>query len=313
MAISNPGKWQEKSRAFVGWCAKRLWTQGGIPTVKHLEKLGFDEAILREARIGWNPDKVFRGRVEWGLAPEMGRNMKPKKLCLPSGIVIPTFDESELKCVRVWEYGVKDRPWALDGSTPALTIAGELQGAKGILVFEPELLAHRARKELGVKGISAIGLGDMESPPDAGLFEALSSAEHLVLAVEKKHSWARLADIIPGAMRMEPPLLLDFDLKAWARAALPGLGLTSIPSRQEPGERTRWDELAESGQTDLDAGQLEDAIFLFALEKVRGGQSPRDAWEAFAGHWARVLPEEAFMKVEAAYLGLEAGEAAPTP
>lgn len=299
--------WQEKMKGFVGWSEGKLWSKDGAPTVKFLEKLGLDESSLKEARIGWNPETAWRSRVECGLKAEVGANMKPKKLCFPAGIVIPTLDGDEVKRVRVWEYTQKDRPYALAGSALVPLVVGEIEKASGIIVVEEELMAFRITQELGER-IAVIALGGAESPPDSSMLDVMKRTGKVVLAVNEKHSWRRIEHIVPNAHGQAAPTF-GSDIAPWLRVVIPEAYAAKTPEEKagQGRARTFWDALAESGCSDQEVHPLEEAIFLFALRKIEGARpEERTAvWSAFAPRWIKILPKEAYERLEETYLGRE--------
>jgi hypothetical protein len=72
-------------------------------------------------------------------------------------------------------------------------------------------------------------------------------------------------------------------------------------TRQSPPSRLR--ALVESGKTDLDVTDLDEALFLFAVNKVREASSrdlPR-LWLKYGNYWRERLSREAFGMVERIY------------
>ena len=62
----------------------------------------------------------------------------------------------------------------------------------------------------------------------------------------------------------------------------------------------RWHTLASSALTDLDVTDLDEALFLFALRKVKEAGDPEEVWTRFSRWWRERMPPNAFRLVDEA-------------
>ena len=63
---------------------------------------------------------------------------------------------------------------------------------------------------------------------------------------------------------------------------------------------------AESGKTDLDVYDLDEAMFLFAVGMIRSAADRATVWEQYSPFWAKRLPPDAFALLVQVY-GEQAG------
>lgn len=54
-----------------------------------------------------------------------------------------------------------------------------------------------------------------------------------------------------------------------------------------------WRALSLAGKSDQDVVNLDEAIFLFAVGKIRESSNHAHLWERYARHWRRSLPSAA--------------------
>jgi len=86
--LADPGKWQEKARAFVKWAHNNLAGPEGEAVRQWLaEKRGIDQETARRVMLGFLPREIRRKRSGWGLPVE-----DKDRLWLPPGLVIPYRD-----------------------------------------------------------------------------------------------------------------------------------------------------------------------------------------------------------------------------
>jgi hypothetical protein len=86
--------WQQQAKAFVDQAETMLWSDEGQQAVGYLHRRGFNDDILKQARIGYNPAECWDSKMAWGLS-------EGKDVWLPRGIVIPTFVAGVLWRVQV--------------------------------------------------------------------------------------------------------------------------------------------------------------------------------------------------------------------
>jgi len=140
-AIKRPDNiWNRKAEAFVEWSYKHLQSNPEIRL--YLNDRGISNRVIDQYKIGWNPVDVWRERESWGLD-----NPDNKKLWLPKGIVIPTYEkhDGKLRVTRVKirrdetsSFAQAGKYIAIPGSATGLSIIGDI-GSQIMIVVESEL------------------------------------------------------------------------------------------------------------------------------------------------------------------------------
>jgi len=222
--------WLTKAKALVGWAEARLWGQEGAEVLTWLhEARGLRDEAIRGARLGWLPRDLWRERQVWGLPEVLREDGKPKKLWLPSGLVIPAFQEGELVRVRIRRPEGEPRYYCLPGSsmTPMVTAS-----AGPVVVVESELDALLLHQEVGAL-CSVLALGSAQVRPDKVAHASLSQAGKILVALDSDQAGAEQAwkwwlthytqakrwPIIQGKDPCEA-WKAGLDLQAWVRVGL---------------------------------------------------------------------------------------------
>jgi DNA primase len=82
--------WLTNAKDFVAWAESNLMAEAGQEIRQWLkEERGLTEETAKAFRLGWNSQDWYPTRGEWGLPEELKENGNPRKLSLPSGLVIP--------------------------------------------------------------------------------------------------------------------------------------------------------------------------------------------------------------------------------
>ena len=98
--VSAPSElWNKKAEAFISWAEGQLWKYRDNPVWERLK--GFKEETIRHFRLGLSTETFFRYREDWGLPTEPRLDGKPKKLWLPSGLVIPNVQGGAITQIRI--------------------------------------------------------------------------------------------------------------------------------------------------------------------------------------------------------------------
>lgn len=138
--------WQEKAEEFCeSSCRRLLIDPEALALLK--SKYGLTLATIERYRIGWNPEKRFQLRSEWGLDnPE-------KKIYLPRGPVI-----SDLMNGKVVKLKIRDLDWKegdsfgkyklIPGSSNHTTIIG-FRSNQTVVIVESEFDAMLLTQEIG--------------------------------------------------------------------------------------------------------------------------------------------------------------------
>lgn len=87
VAITRPSSlWQEKAKSFTMWAHERI--NSNAKSLEWLRSRGLSLEAIEKYKIGWCSTDLWRERSSWGIDASEG-----KKLWLPQGVVIPTFDK----------------------------------------------------------------------------------------------------------------------------------------------------------------------------------------------------------------------------
>ena len=173
--ISLPTRsWQEKAEEFCESSYQRLLID--LEAIAFLKsKYGLTLDTVHRHRIGWNPEKRFQQRSEWGLdEPE-------KKLCLPRGPVIADMIEG-----RVSKLKIRDLDWVegdpygkykqVPGSSNQTSVIGFRANQMAVIV-ESEFDAMLLTQEIG-EFCTCVALGGATRKPD---LEALKWLQERIL------------------------------------------------------------------------------------------------------------------------------------
>jgi hypothetical protein len=131
--------------------------------------------------LGLNFADHFWERCEWRLPDDKNEETgKPKKMWLPSGIVIPTYHEGEVCRLRVRRFADDPRYVCLSGSGSQPMVWGRNSVC---MVVESELdgiLLSQVAGDL----VSVLALGSAQARPDLDTHRALKDARQILLALD---------------------------------------------------------------------------------------------------------------------------------
>lgn len=224
-ALEPPKLWQEKASAFVQWSQNQL--QRSSDMLQTLSLRGLKESTIKQFRLGFceNPVSgysrdIFRNREEWGLPSECKPNGKPKKLWLPSGLVIPTMSNSG----SVLKLKVRRQQWHKEDHLPKyVEISGSMQCSsifgvtqhQVVVVVESEfdaLLIHQNATDL----CFCIALGGVTKKPDLHTEHLLRQAKFILWCLDNDEAGRNVA--------------------FWWRSAYPNLRFWPAPVGKSPGD-----------------------------------------------------------------------------
>ena len=184
-AIYKPtSTWTGKAEEFVESCHRQLLIDQEASTAIAARGLTLD--AVRMHRIGWNPVTEFCFHSDWGLDGDTLRS----RLCLPKGLVIPTYDVlgsgslSKIKIRRAdWKEGDK---WPKYHEIPGSSKAPALYGfrvSQIVMLVEAELDALLVLQETG--GFCAcVALGGATKRPDAITAEWLKKRRLILYSLD---------------------------------------------------------------------------------------------------------------------------------
>jgi DNA primase len=204
-----PALWKEKSGIFVKWTHDQLMNhEEGL---RLLRDRGFLDESLAKFCLGYNPRTYFRERPDWGLAQEVKENGQPKKMWLPSGMVIPTNLNNEVIKVKIrrseWKDGDKLPKYVeLSGSKQTPSVFGDtsLPG----LVLESELDALLIQQEAGDL-VYCVALGGSTKPLDLETDHLLRKSSKILFLPDFDEAgavaWSKWKDKFSNIQRILTP------------------------------------------------------------------------------------------------------------
>lgn len=238
-----PGNgWQEKARFFLRGCQKFLGGSLGTECRAFLFDRGLKPETIERAGLGWNIETLFDSREAWGLPPETKEDGKPKKIWLPSGLVIPCFAGGQVVRLRLRRPHPGEGPrYAIIPGSSFLPMTWGLD--KGIiLIVESELDGLLLLQEAGdLAGV--IALGSAQIRPDRISHEALGRTDLILNCLDSdgpgaKEAWSWWRRTYKNVLRWPVPIGKDpseafqkgLDLRAWIMAGLPD----TVPEVSDP-------------------------------------------------------------------------------
>jgi uncharacterized protein YjbI with pentapeptide repeats len=203
---ANP--WHDQGFQFVVQCRKNL--EKDRDARAKLAELGLDEWTIKRAWLGINPDVVSVAPEPWGLKPENPKTDRTGPLEIPPGLVVPRFQDAELKriIIRPGEFDDANNDTAVEGSdeVPMSLTAGP--GAPVVRV-EDDLSARLVEQEIGDL-CNIVSLKDPSAQPDNETAEAIDAA-NLVLVIlpaskaDDGPEWLAWQKVFPKAVQMPIP------------------------------------------------------------------------------------------------------------
>ncbi len=195
-AVEVSQEWQKRATAFVKSAANRLQTTG--EALKWLEdERGISRKTARRFLLGWNEKARYFTRSEWGLTEETKDNGKLKKLWIPRGLVIPRYSHAgQLAGLKIRRPDADilnesgSRYVFVSGGSTTWAFYGAERAA--FIIVESELdamLLHQAAGE----NLTPVSTGGAMASPDAGSFNILSQARHLLISMDRDRAGDSLA------------------------------------------------------------------------------------------------------------------------
>jgi len=235
----RPPSWQEKAAALVEWAHKEL-----LADPARLARLsscrGLSLESVKRFRLGWNPSDLYQDRAEWGLSLELRDDGKPKRLWIPTGLVIPTFRAGVVVRVQVRRPEGEPRYVFLPGSSTEPATVGE--GTTGAVIVESELDAFLIAQEAGDL-VAAVAIRSATSKPDQGTHALFTDGRAILIALDgdeagAKAAWGFWHENYPAAIRWPVPMgkdpteawKADIPIRAWVVEGL----LQRMPLAKEP-------------------------------------------------------------------------------
>lgn len=202
-------EWRDFFNERIRFCAKTLWTLGGVAGRVELAKRGISDDVAKRFYVGYN--------LQWLEAPQFDTH-------LAAGIVLPTYAEGKLWTVNV-RTGGKLKYHQPKGGQPCLfgleqlRAAPDLQDGPVLVICEGELDALTAASALGDAGDAIALRGAQQSVRDWAHF--FNRYDRIILALDGdaagKEAAFKLESVYPTWKIREPPECAD-DLGKMAEA-----------------------------------------------------------------------------------------------
>ncbi len=224
-----PSQWRDQASSFTLYCQEQL--KKSDFALDLLLKRGLSLESIVQFRLGWNPDSLWLKRSDWGLESE------GKKLWIPKGLLIPTYDLAtgeplKLKIRRSdWHEGDKLPKYVeISGSAQRPAVYG-CPVSKSIVVVESELDAILLQQCAGDLCCS-MALGGASKRPDVESHRLLLQAPAIVFSLDVDTAGALAFrwwwQVFPRIKLWPPPIgkspgdahLAGIDLRKWISSGL---------------------------------------------------------------------------------------------
>ena len=182
-SVAHPS-WQQVAKRFIDYSHENLLKEPSV--INQLEQRGLTTETMKRFRLGWNPKNLFDQRKRWGLTPEINENGFPKRLWLPKGIVIPSFQDSHPIKIKIrrsdWVSGdALPKYVEVSGSTQSPSLYGDISNP--VIIVESELDAILIQQEASDL-VCSIALGGVSKKPDAKTHNYLKRASLILLSLD---------------------------------------------------------------------------------------------------------------------------------
>lgn len=175
--------WCHKAIDFVQRCHQYLLNH---PYLLNQEKnRGLTQQGIVDFQLGWNPTDIFEPRQFWSL-PDMSSEGGSHLLCLPQGIVIPSFREGFPVRVKIrrhnWQPNDKYPKYhIIAGGMVCPAIYGDI--AKPVVIVESELDAM-VIQQFASNRCCCIALGGVSIRPDVVVDSVLRRSSIILYALD---------------------------------------------------------------------------------------------------------------------------------
>ena len=252
--------WQEQAREYSETFKECLWSEQGKDALDFLHSRGLQDETIRDAGLGFNCIDRYQDREAWGLPLQIKDNGRPKKLWIPLGVVIPSFDRAGLILrLRVRRFNPDDgnRYVIVPGSDMSPMIFNPK--AAVAVVCESEMDAVLLQQEVG-DWCCIVAVGSATAKPDGDTDKILQKMLMILISLDTdtagvKAAWSFWPNTYGDKVKRWPAIrgkdpseahIRGLNLRAWAMA---GLDLT------------------------------EEKLERFCLQTIEGNLADREAWQ----------------------------------
>jgi hypothetical protein len=229
--LKDPSEmWRQKALAFIQKSHQYLLSH---PYLLNQDKdRGLTLQSIVDFQLGWNQADIFELRESWGLNASEGSGAR--FLCLPQGIVIPSFHEDKPSRLKIRRNNWKPEDeypkyQIIPGGMTAPSIYGDIY--KPVVIVEAELdamLLHRFAADL----CCCVALGGVSVRPDIAIDQVLRKTKSILFALdfdeagkkafrfwrstyENLHPWP-----VPKGKSPGDAYSMGADLRLWVSAGL---------------------------------------------------------------------------------------------
>jgi len=322
--------WRSKANEFLRVSIESLLSGRYPAMMKYLsETRGFTRETIERHRLGFNPDDKAFAREEWDLPKVKDAGGREKKLWLPKGVVIPSFQDGLLQRIRIGSWGqdgktkLKVREYYVPGSSLAPVVINNRRNATVVVLYDLDGIL--LSQELGDR-VNVISLGHPKARPDKnalgviansgnGVFYTLSgmSDEH-----QDSHEW--WLKNINGVKRWPYPegdgeyqeLKAGMTLKAWIMSGFgtpieavekPEIGSKTVKKKKSGNKEDKYRYPDVFGETQVYLPKSrEDAIIFFILTKYVRAKRYKAGFEPLFVSDGRCSGLAAFFSGEARFI-----------
>ena len=248
IAENPPNTWIENATKFLEWCHTQLISKEEYLSV--LISRGINLETIENFKLGYNPSKIFFTHREWGLPEECKKDGSAKKIWVPPGPIIPTFEDDKLVKLKIRNIDFeKEMKWyesekekcntpkympskyvVFKGSKKSPAIYGN-EGLDTLLVLESELDAILVCQEAG-NHCFCLALGGSTQPLDLHKERIVRGVERILFSPDfdeaGKASWDKWLKRFPDMKLLLTPdgkdpteaFQLGVDLQDWVKQAV---------------------------------------------------------------------------------------------
>lgn len=227
--------WTSAAGRFVERCAAALAVGG--PGLEYAAGRGLTAKTCASLKLAWNDRDRYEDRAAWGLTEEINEKTgRPRRVWLPSGLVIPSRKDGEVVAVKIRRSGWTPEDslpkyCAVTGSAKSPMVLGLGQG-KPVVVVESELDAILVAQEAR-DVVAAIAMRTAKAKPDAEAHTLLLATPLILVATDADDAgataWPWWREHYPKARRWPVPAGKDVGdcaatpglIRAWILAGLP--------------------------------------------------------------------------------------------